>query len=80
MSRAPSAPDAHGSHGTQGSHGGLHVAGIALGLLSLVVALLSLAHQLLGLGIDGEWVGPTAALTVGGLLVVIGLLGLIRRR
>lgn len=80
VSRAPSAPDAHGSHGTQGSHGGLHVAGIALGLLSLVVALLSLAHQLLGLGIDGEWVGPTAALTVGGLLVVIGLLGLIRRR
>lgn len=63
-----------------GGQRGPDVTGIALGLLSLVVALLSLAHQLLGVGIDGEWVGTTAAIAVGGVLVLIGLAGLIRRR
>ena len=56
------------------------VTGIALGLLSLVVALLSLARQLFGFGIEGEWVGPAAALGVGVVLVLIGIAGLLRRR
>lgn len=66
--------------GGPGAPHGPDVPGIALGLLALVVALLSLARQFFGLAIEGGWVGPTAALAVGGILVLIGLAGLIRRR
>lgn len=70
----------HTKHRSTGARRGPHVPAIALGLLALVVALLSLARQLFGVGIEGGWVGPTAAIAVGGVLVLIGLAGLIRRR
>ncbi len=59
---------------------GPDVTAIALGLLSLVVALLALAHELFGIGIAGAWAGPAAAIGVGVALVIIGIAGLVRRR
>lgn len=53
---------------------------LALGLVGLVVAGLSLLHQLAGVGADGRWVAPTAALAAGGVFVVVGLVGLLTRR
>lgn len=53
---------------------------LALGLLGLVMAVLALLRELAGVGPAGEWVAPTAALTAGGVLVVVGIVGLFTRR
>lgn len=53
---------------------------LALGILGLVVAVLALAHELLGVGAGERWVAPTAALAAGAVFVVAGLIGLLTRR
>ncbi|GAB97353.1 hypothetical protein BJY21_002986 [Kineosphaera limosa] len=76
----PGGPGASSGAGAGGERRRPQVWLLALGLVGLVVAGLSLLHQLAGVGADGRWVAPTAALAAGGVFVVVGLVGLLTRR
>lgn len=69
-----------GSQTDRGGRRGPDVLSLTLGLLGLVVGVLALLRELAGVGPAGEWVAPTAALAVGGVLVVVGVVGLCTRR
>lgn len=53
---------------------------LVLGIVGVVVAVLSLLHELADWGATQDWVAPTAALAAGGVLLVVGLIGLLTRR
>ncbi len=53
---------------------------LVLGIVGVVVAVLSLLHELADWGSTQDWVAPTAALAAGGVLLVVGLIGLLTRR
>lgn len=60
--------------------GGPAVATILLGLLCLAVAGFAFAHQTLDFSVDWARVGPLGVLFGGAILVLLGVLGMRRRR
>lgn len=58
---------------------GPHGATIVLGLLALAVAALSIARETTGFQVNWSLAGPGALAGAGGLLLLFGLLGLLRR-
>jgi len=53
---------------------------VAFGAIALAVGTLVLGLQTLDLAIDWSFVVPAAIVTVGSLLIVLGVVGLFRRR
>jgi len=58
---------------------GPNSAAVVLGLLSLLFAGLIIANETIGLQVDWSRLGPGAIIGIGGLLVVLGAIGLVRR-
>ena len=59
---------------------GPHAAPVVLGLVALAMAALIIANETTGLRVDWSRLGPGAIVGLGVLLVVLGAVGLVRRR
>ena len=59
---------------------GPHWPAIVLGLVCVAIAVVVLAQELGGLTVDWGSFGPLGIVTVGAVLVVVGLTGLLGRR
>jgi hypothetical protein len=58
---------------------GPNAAAVVLGLVALALAALVIANETIGLRVDWSRLGPGAIVAIGGLLVVLGAIGLVRR-
>ncbi len=58
---------------------GPNSAAVVLGLVALALAALIIASETMVLRVDWSQLGPAAIVVVGGLLVVLGAIGLVRR-
>jgi len=58
---------------------GPNVAPVVLGLVAMLLAALIIAHETMGWRIDWSQLGPGAIVGIGLLLVVLGVIGLVRR-
>jgi hypothetical protein len=59
---------------------GPNAAAIVVGLVAMVLAGLIIAKETMGLRVDWSLMGPGAIVGIGVLLVVLGAIGLVRRR
>ena len=59
---------------------GPNAAPVVLGLVALVMAALIIANETMGLRVDWARLGPGGIVGVGLVLVVLGAVGLVRRR
>lgn len=59
---------------------GPSVSTIVLGLVCLAVAVLVIVYQVGGFTLDWSLAGPGAVIAIGGVLILIGLVTLVRRR
>ncbi len=58
---------------------GPNSAAVVLGLVALALAALIIASETMVLQVDWSQLGPGAIVVIGGLLVVLGAIGLVRR-
>jgi hypothetical protein len=58
---------------------GPNTAPVVLGLVALALAALIIVHETMGLRVDWSRLGPAAIVGIGLLLVVLGVIGLVRR-
>ena len=58
---------------------GPNAAAVVLGLVAMLLAALIIAHETMGWRIDWSQLGPGAIVGIGLLLVVLGVIGLVRR-